>query len=154
MPHDEFHVIEDGLGSPLPVEPVEVAPGSVPVQVPDNGGANVGPAVVTNLSQMMFWRAYPYQRNGVTYTEWASYEQTVGVNKNLSSQGFGYSKHIRAKCVYNRSRGAMQVAIMNDEQIQSIGGFLNSGGRTRAGMPVVVRGTVTIWSSDLECILS
>ena len=137
-------------GSPIPVEPPGVTPGPIPA--PGDGGSNAGPAVVTNLSQRMYWRAYPYERNGVTYTEWASIEQTVGLNQKLSARGFGFSKHIRAKCVYNRGRGTVQLAILTDDR-QSIGGFLNGQGRTRAVLPVVVRGTVTLWSSALECIL-
>lgn len=131
-----------------PSEAIDVILGDPPI--PGAGGGTVGPAAVTNLSQRMQFRAYPFQRNGVTYTGWVSVEQTVGLNERLSTKGFGFSKHIRAQLVYNRGRGTMQMAILTDG-LQSVGGFFNGNGRTRAVLPVVVRGTVVMFSTGTSC---
>lgn len=133
-----------------PIEPIDVSPGADPVQ--GGGGETIDPAAITDLSQRIQFRAYPFEREDVTRTGWVSVEPTLGLNERMSNDALGFFKHIRAQLVYNRGRGTMQLAILTDNK-QSIGGFLNGGGHTRAMLPVVVRGTVTLWSTGTECPL-
>lgn len=105
---------------------------------------------VTDLCQVMHFRAVPFVRNDVTYTGWMSRTRTLATNERASSLGYGDCKYICAPTVYNRGRGTMQVAILTSG-LQSVGGFAAGFGHTRALLHTVLRGTVTIWSSGTEC---
>lgn len=103
-----------------------------------------------DLCQLLHFVPQVFVKDGVSYLGWMSRFPTLVTNEARSTSGIGDCKHICATLVYNRGLGGLQLAIRT-HGLQCVGGYANVRGELRFLLHGVLRGTVTIWSSDSDC---